>query len=190
MSEGSLFEDVSVELEENVLDTLTKLCQNYKTLEIEIEGIEKNLKEKKKKLEDISRDHIPSILNSTGLSEVRLSSGEKIIVEDKVKSSITNKNYMSTYRNMILAELESEEASEEEYKLAEEKIRSLFKNQILIEEESEEVLDILLENDILYDLKRSIHPQTLNKYCREKLEHGKTIPEGISVFQFQETKIK
>jgi hypothetical protein len=182
MSEEFLFGDVEQEVEDSVLGELSRLCEKMLVLEKEIESVEENLSLKKKELENISRNLIPSILNTAGLSEVKLNSGYKVIVQDKVASSIVNKNYTLAYRNMI-----NEEGGDER---AQEIVDSLFKSQIVIEDISEEVLDLLLDNDVPYDSKRSIHPQTLNKYCRDRLENGKTIPEGISVFQYQETKIK
>jgi hypothetical protein len=163
------------------LDLLASLAKAYKKLEDEINFAEEELKLKKKDLESISREKIPSILNSTGMSEIRLSSGEKIKITDKVHASITDKNYTLAYRNMVNAEGGDEHA--------EGLIDSLFKAQLVIEDMSEKTRTILIDNDIAYEEKRSIHTQTLGKYCRERLESGKDIPEGISVFQYQETKI-
>jgi hypothetical protein len=75
-------------------------------------------------------------------------------------------------------------------KQAEEKVEDLFKTSLVVEDISEDVLKILLDFGIPYDIKRSIHPQTLKKYCQELLDSGKKVPDGISVFQYQETKIK
>jgi hypothetical protein len=164
------------------LKTLSKFCMDYKNLEQDIERLEENLKAKKQTLEDISRVQIPSILNQVGLSELRLSSGEKLIVKDKLKASIPDKNYIMAYRSMI-----KEEGGDEQ---AEQKVDSLFKSKVILENPSDDVLSLLIEKEIAYEMKREIHYQTLNKYCREKLEQGKTIPEGISAFQYQETEIK
>ena len=179
MSEESLFGDVQPEIEDK-LEALSKLVEEHKVLETIIESMEKELSNKKKELEHVSRELIPSILNSTGLSEIRLASGEKLEVEDKLQASISDKNYMPAYRNMIQAEGGNDEAQK--------RIDALFKSKVILEDASE-ILDVLLENDIPYEMKRSIHPQTLKKYCKSRLEEGKTIPEGISVFQYQETKI-
>lgn len=181
MSEGILFGEAEQDLDSSVLSELSRLADKQQLLEKELEMMEERIKEKKKELENVSRNLIPSILNSTGLSEVRLATGEKIIVSDKIAASIVDKNYTLAYRNMI-----NEEGGDEH---AHEVIDSLFKSQVVIDGVSDAVLDLLLDNDIPYDSKRSIHHQTLMKYCRDRLANGKTIPEGISVFQYQETKI-
>ena len=180
MSEDAIFDDVQPEVGDK-LEALSKLCGEYKSLEREIEDIEEKLKLRKKDLEEVSRVKIPAILNATGLSEVKLSTGEKLKVEDKIQASIADKNYTVAYRNMIQAEGGDSGA--------EVKIDSLFKSQVVLDEVSDAVLDLLLEHDIPYNTVRSIHWQTLRKYCKERLENGLTIPEGISVFQYQETKI-
>ena len=175
-------EEKEQNLNQDRLERLGHLCLVYKELEKEILEKEENLKSIKKELEVLSRIDIPSILNEVGLKEVKLSTGEKVIVEDKLKSSITNKNYALAYSNMIKQEGGDEEAKN--------MIDSLFKTKTILENVSEEILDLLLDKDVEYDIKKEIPWQTLNKYCKERLGQGKEIPEGISVFQYQETKIK
>jgi len=181
MSEGTIFDELEQEVDESVLSELSRLTKKQLKLEKDIEKIEEDLKARKKELEEVSRVLIPSILNTSGLSEVRLASGEKLQVQDKLNASIADKNYTLAYRNMVNAEGGDAHATE--------LVDSLFKSQIVIDGNDERVLNLLLDNDVVYDSKYSIHPQTLKKYCRERLEQGKLIPEGISVFQYQETKI-
>jgi len=182
MSLDHLFDEKEGNIPTDKLSELSNLCSLYKDTQQDIEKVEEKLKKKKEELENISRNLIPSILNEVGLSEVRLVTGEKVIVEDKLKASIADKNYMLAYQNMIKAEGGDEQA--------EKKIDSLFKSKAVIENISDEILELLIEHEIPYDMKRDIHYQTLNKYCRERLDHGDVIPEGISVFQYQETKLK
>lgn len=177
-----LFEDQEDNLNQDRLEKISTLCTVYKDLEKDILDLELKLKNKKEELEQVSRISIPSILNEVGLKELRLSTGEKVIIEDKLKASIAEKNFITAFHNMITLEGGDE--------IAEEKIESLFKTKATITDVKEEILDKLLDLDISYELKKEIHWRTLQKYCSEKLEQGKEIPEGISVFQYQETKIK
>lgn len=164
-------------INQDTLLQLKKLCDEYSTISFEIEKKEDELKAKKQTLENLSRNLIPALLGEYNLSEIKLSSGEKVMVQDKLKSSITNTRIDSVYKNMI----------EEE---GEDKVNSLFQIQTFIEDSSTDTLNLLLENSIPYELKKFIHWQTLNKYCKEKLAQGEKIPDGISVFQYQETQIK
>ena len=125
---------------------------------------------------------IPEILNEVGLSELKLSTGEKIIVKDQLKSSIADKNYLQAYQNMIAAEGGDADAKE--------KVDGLFKSKAIIENPDDQILNNLIEKQVPYDLKREIHWQTLQKYCKNKLDRGEKIPEGISVFTYSETVIK
>lgn len=177
-----LLEEQDDNLNQDRLERISTLCSMYRDLEKNIVELELKLKSKKEELEQVSRISIPSILNEVGLSEVKLSTGEKVTIEDKLKASISDKNFILAFNNMIKAEGGDESA--------EEKIESLFKTKVTISDVKEETLDKLLDLDISYDLKKEIHWKTLQRYCSEKLDQGEEIPEGISVFQYQETKIK
>lgn len=154
---------------------------------ISIETLEDVVKEFKKREERLSREIIPTILNSCFLSKITLRTGEEIEVEEKLKASISDKNYMSAFRNMVNAYKEENNCSNE---LAEDYINELFKTKLIIEDANEDTYNILIDNNIPYDIKKDIHWQTLRKYCQNRLDIGKKIPEDINVFQYQETKIK
>lgn len=181
MSEENIFEEIEP-INEDSLKIITENCRKMVFLEGEVERLEESLKTKKKLLEVISRQVIPAIFNESGISELKLSSGAVVSVKDKLKSSITATNNFVAYENMIEAEGGGEDAVN--------KISSLFKQKLVIEDYPEDLLQDLLDRGVPYEDKKEIHWQTLNKYCRERLESGKHIPEGISCFQYQETSIK
>lgn len=183
MSEINVFEQFNeTEIEEDSLKSLENLCNQFRALESDISQREQELKNKKKELEEISRVKIPTVLNNNGLSEIRLSNGNKVIVKDKVKASVNKNNMMLAYRNMVNIEGGGE--------IGEKVADTFFKSSLVIEDYSEDVLELLLDKEIPYETKKTIHPATLSKYCREKLEKGEQAPEGVTVFQYQETTIK
>lgn len=153
--------------------------------QISIATLEQVVKVYKEKERDISQVQIPTLLNENGLSKIALKEGKEIVVQDKVKGSITQGNKETAYKNMIQSEIDKGLPVEE----AKENIDSLFKSKIEIELDNE-IIQYLIDNDVLYETKRDIHYATLNKYCKEKLEKGETIPEGISHYEYQETKLK
>ena len=160
----------------------------------------------RKKYESIARDQIPSMLSDIGLNSLELHTGEKLVVKNKLEASIPDKNYMLARSNMIKYEVydRMEERTMEEHipedqydgimeeisMEATESIDSLFKKKLIIEDPKENVKELLLENDIPYDNKYSIAWQTLRKYCNNQLAKGKSIPEGINVFEYSEAEIK
>jgi len=164
-------------MNQDTLSQLQELCDSYLKTKFEIEKMEDYLKREKQILENLSRNLIPSLLGEYNLSEIRLSSGDKVIVQDKLKASIPQKTINYVYKNMVDSE-------------GLDKTEALFKTSVEIDYRVKEVINLLVENAIPYEFKTSIHWQTLNKYCQEKLGQGEQIPDGISVFQYQETKIK
>jgi hypothetical protein len=162
-----------------------------KVSRISLETLEEVLKTFKDEEQLISQNLIPSILNDCGLQEIKLTSGERIIVEDKVKSSISDKRIADAFAEMVKLE---QEQNNYDYETAFENINSLFKEKIILEklteEEKEKALDLLSEFNIPYDSKKEIHWQTLNSYVKEKLDSGKSLPISINIFKYQETKIK
>jgi dGTP triphosphohydrolase len=202
-SEDDLFSG-SVEPEEvgkDKLETLSELCVKLKNTEQEIADLEEALAFKKKALEQISRFSIPSIFNELGLSQLKLNDGRVVEVEDKIVAKISEKHSLSAFRNMVETEkalliqatgkeVLTNEELKELHQTAESRVDSLFKSSLKIEDFEDSLMDFLIDSGISYEYKKDIHWQTLRKYCRECLASGTEIPEGISVFQYQETKLK
>jgi hypothetical protein len=152
----------------------------------------KALERFKKQRNKLSQELIPQLIESQGIDQIGFD-GKIIKVENKIKASVSKANFEEVYKDMVKEELEFLEASgaeEVSQSIAEENINNFIKDEIVIDETSNEVKNMLLENDIGYDHKRSIHNQTLEKYCRLQKEQGRRIPQGISTFEYKETKIK
>lgn len=134
----------------------------------------------------VARERIPALLNEHGLSELRLASGEKVVIKDELYPNIAGKNYAAA-RDGIIAAYESDGL---DHAAAVEITDSLFKDALTISDANDNIKQSLLDGGITFDEKLSIHHQTLKKYCRERRAEGKTIPEPITVFEYQEAKIK
>jgi len=206
-------------LTEDKLDKLAGLCFAVKNLEakcdisrinsmhagckasaISIETLEEVLKLSKKDLEELKREHIPAILNEVGLSELKLKTGEKVIVEDKYKPSLAKKRIEECIKEM--AELDANDIFDslsandkagfnknELSKKCLQTVKEMFKDQLKIDT-NPEVIQALLRLEVPFEKELSIHAQTLKKYCKDRLSAGKQIPEAIKCFTYQETKIK
>jgi hypothetical protein len=158
---------------------------------ISISTLEEVLKVYKEKEKQLSRDLIPTILNDTGLSEIKLPSGEKVIIEDVIKADIADKNIIEVFEEMIQCEMSDRKISYEE---AKEEIENYFKKSVLLKNLDRETLNkttkVLADENLPYDNKMEIHWQTLKAYVKNKLSTGGKIPEKINVFIYRETKLK
>jgi hypothetical protein len=197
MSEENLFEETDGPMTEDTLVKLQRYTEEFLMLTKDIKTASEAIASKSEDLQRLSREKIPGLLNSVGLSEIRLSRGAKLTVEDKIKASVNKSDVFMAHKEMIKAEKDPKEektAEEEGYSPAQEAVDSLFKKQIVIlsdtEDLPEEFVNYMLDNDIPYDKVFSIHHSTLSKYVREKIESGKDVPGLIKVFQYQETKIE
>lgn len=187
MPEGNIFEDDEEKgLDLEPLEALNKLVKEMNNITKEVIELQKTIDNKNVRLENISRSLIPSILQSAGLLGLKLSDGRELEVLHKLSPSITEKNLTIAYENMVMCEGGDKEARE--------KVDSLFKSNVVLGKIPSAITDlvenILKDHDVGYEIKRFIHYQTLGKYCRERLSRGQSIPEGISVFTYKETKIK
>jgi len=155
--------------------------------DVAISDLEEVLKAYKEKARLISQELIPSIFDEVGLAEIKLENGKKIIVEQKLKTNISDKNTAKAFENMIKKEMD---ISGESYEKAKEKISSLFDLSITIDEPTDKIKQDLIKKNIAYNQNMGIHYQTLNAYCKGLLSSGQTLPEGITSFSYNETKIK
>ena len=161
------------------LKKLNTMVKEFKKLEESIERLRSQLEMREIDLEKLSRITIPEFLEENTLSEIKLATGEKVIVKDQLKTSLAGKNIYIVFEEMLALE-----------KGDEEKINVLFKDSILVEDELGKVAKMLLAKKIGYTPKKTIHPSTLKKYVAERLAEGKKIPSEIGIFHYKETKIK
>lgn len=164
-----------------------------------------------KEYEQIAREKVPAMLEKVGMTSVSLSTGETVEVKQVVQASISDKNYFDARNNMIKqyiadrvaeaiedgtlsekdgAVLDWDGKMEEIQMEATESIDALFTKQLTVSNPTDKLKELLLENDYEYDNKFAIAWQTLRKYCTEQLAQGRNIPDGISVFQYNEASLK
>ena len=74
------------------IKSLSNEVQKMESLVKEIEGIEENLKKKKKDLDVISAEVIPTMMSEMGLSQLKLMDGSMIDVKPFYNATITVAN--------------------------------------------------------------------------------------------------
>jgi len=175
------------EVKDEQLTKIGEVVADLQNKEQLVKDAEAALKAAKEELRVISQETIPTMLDETGFSEIRLKTKQHVVVTDKIKAAIPKSNIEVVYQNMIKNQIEKEGSSEQ---LAKAMVDSLFKSQIVIDKPTPEVEDLLIGAGFVFDKAKSIHWKTLESYCVGLKERGIEIPEGINHYEYRETKIK
>lgn len=150
------------ELAENV--RLLKQVQRQK------EKVEKRLKDLKEEERRLSMERIPSIMESTGLTELKTKDGDSVSIKDVIQATIPKRSEERAFQwleengagDLIKADLVSHFNREEL-----EKAREIAKK---VEEQF----------GLSVEVAQKVHPQTLSAFVREQLkESGEVPPDDI-----------
>lgn len=157
-------------MSEDALLRLKRLVDQYKFIKSDIEEVELKLKEKKEYFNKLSQEEIPTLLNTFGLAEIKLVTGEKIKVKEDASVSVPDDKKEAFYAFL-------KERNEEDI------IKLHFHFSRMPVEKMTELFSFLTEQDYDYSSDRGVHAQTLKKYFKELLgigdeEREKGIVEG------------
>jgi hypothetical protein len=162
------------------LERLTLLAIEAKDLEAQIEADQVALEEKMGKLTVIKRQRIPTIMDELGMESFKLADGSEVTVKDDVKCSITEANRPAAW--VWLEEREYDGIIKTSVSCA------FSKGEM---ELAKQAMEALRTVGFTPSLDRSVHPQTLKSFVKERLEHGENIPIDVfGIFEFKEAKIK
>ena len=164
-------ESAQPRLEGGNLEELYALVLRYKELAEDIADREEELKVLKKSFNAVSQSGIPEFLGRFGLSEIKLSSGEKLMIKDDV--SVTVKDQEAFY----------------EY-LKDTDQFDIVKDKVTILNAPPELREMLVDQEVDFEASRSVHSGTLKKLFRLQMEAGTKPPECVTVFPYSFTKIK
>ena len=160
--------------------SLADQVERLENLNKEIEQAEENLKQKKKNLEHISGEVIPTMMAEMGLSHLKLMDGSSVDVKTDYKAQITIANKESAFnwlRNNGLGDI--------------------IKNEISVSfgrDEDNKAADyaaLAQERGFQPTQKLKVESSTLKALVRERIEAGKELPtELFNVFVGNKTTIK
>jgi hypothetical protein len=146
----------------------------------EIEDIEENLKKRKKDLDVISAEVIPTMMSEMGLSFLKLSDGSSLEVKTNYSATITQANKEKAFNW-----------------LRENNLGDIIKNEISVSfgrNEDNKAADyaVLAEGQGYQPTQKlKVEPMTLKALVRERIEAGKEMPtELFNVFVGNKTTIK
>jgi len=162
------------------LKTVSKLAEYQLILETKIKRAEEDLATLKEQFKQVSQTDLPEALAETGLSEIKLTDGSKISVQqfynasvpkDKIDEAFTwlrNNNHGDLIKNTIACSFGRGEDG----------------NAKVLKEE-------LTKIGISFTSKEGVHPQTLKAFVREQVESGQNLPlDLLGVYIGQKTVIK
>ena len=172
--------------QEQVLDRTTninKLADKIKELqavEKAIELDEKQIKEKKKHLEYLSGEIIPTMLSEMGLSSLKLQDGSSVEVKTNYSATITQANKEAAFNW-----------------LRENGLGDIIKNEISVsfgrneDNKAADYAELAKGQGFEPQQKLKVEPMTLKALVRERIEAGKDMPtELFNVFIGNKTTIK
>jgi len=172
--------------QEQVLDRTTninKLADKIKELqavEKAIELDEKQIKEKKKHLEYLSGEIIPTMLSEMGLSSLKLADGSSVEVKTNYSATITQANKEAAFNW-----------------LRENGLGDIIKNEISVsfgrneDNKAADYAELAKGQGLEPKQKLKVEPMTLKALVRERIEAGKDMPtELFNVFVGNKTTIK
>ena len=171
--------------QEEVLDRTTNLkslanqVKILRDLEDQVKNEEELLKEKKRDIEKISGEIIPTLLSEMGLSSLKLADGSAVEVKPYYAANISLKNREAAY-NWLRSN----------------GLGDIIKNEITVsfgrDEDNKATTYVNLAKGQGYQptQKLKVEPMTLKALVRERIENGKDMPTDIfNVFVGNRTKL-
>ena len=162
------------------IQSLADQVERLENLNQEVKKDEEDLKQKKKNLEYISGEVIPTMMSEMGLSHLKLMDGSSVDVKPNYSANITIANREAAFnwlRNNGLGDI--------------------IKNEILVsfgrneDNKAADYAALAQERGYQPTQKLKVEPMTLKALVRERIEAGKELPtELFNVFVGNKTTIK
>ena len=162
------------------IQSLADQVERLENLNQEVKKDEEDLKQKKKNLEYISGEVIPTMMSEMGLSHLKLMDGSSVDVKPNYSANITIANREAAFnwlRNNGLGDIIKNEISV-----------SFGRNE---DNKAADYAVLAQERGFQPTQKLKVEPMTLKALVRERIEAGKEMPtELFNVFVGNKTTIK
>ena len=162
------------------IQSLADQVERLQTLQREVDFAEEKLKQKKKNLEQISGELIPTLLSEMGLSSLKLADGSSVDVRQHYSATISVANREKAYSW-----------------LRQNGLGDIIKNEISVsfgrgeDNKAAEYANLAKSQGFQPTQKLKVEPMTLKALVRERIEAGKQVPTDIfNVFVGNRTIIK
>ena len=176
------FEDDQTEVLDKTddIDKLANKIKEMQAIQKDIEQNEEYLKQKKKDLEQISGEAIPTMLSEMGLSYLKLADGSSVEVKTNYSATITQANKEKAFNW-----------------LRENGLGDIIKNELTVsfgrneDNKAVEYANLAKGQGFQPTQKLKVEPMTLKALVRERIEAGKDMPtELFNIFVGNKTTIK
>ena len=162
------------------IDKLANKIKEMQAIQKDIEQNEEYLKQKKKDLEQISGEAIPTMLSEMGLSYLKLADGSSVEVKTNYSATITLANKEKAFNW-----------------LRENGLGDIIKNELTVsfgrneDNKAAQYAELAKGQGYQPTQKLKVEPMTLKALVRERIEAGKPLPTEIfNVFIGNKTTIK
>ena len=164
----------------NDIDKLANKIKEMQSIQKDIEQNEEYLKQRKKELEVISGEVIPTMLTEMGLSYLKLADGSSVEVKTNYSATITQANKEKAFNW-----------------LRENGLGDIIKNELTVsfgrneDNKAAAYAELAKGQGFQPTQKLKVEPMTLKALVRERIEGGKPLPTEIfNVFIGNKTTIK
>lgn len=153
------------DIQEGELSLVSALANKQVELAQELASLEEAVKAKKEEFRATSEQELPEAMQAAGLSELVLSTGEKITISEFYNAHISKVNQETAY-NWLVSNGHA----------------GLIKNEVSLkfardqERIAEETILALKARGLSPEVRQSVHPSTLKAFVKEQLTSGKDIP--------------
>jgi len=175
------FEDDQTEILDKTddIDKLANKIKEMQTIQKDIEQNEEYLKQRKKDLEQVSGEAIPTMLSEMGLSYLKLADGSSVEVKTNYSATITQANKEKAFNW-----------------LRENGLGDIIKNELTVsfgrneDNKAAEYAELAKGQGYQPTQKLKVEPMTLKALVRERIENNKDMPmDTFNVFVGNRTKL-
>jgi hypothetical protein len=154
--------DVSApSVNDEAIGKISTLAQRQLTLQNQIEEYQEIIADLAGKLKKVQEEELPTAMQEAGVSEFKLTTGNKITIKPFYSGSITDENREEAFGW-----------------LADNDMDDLIKTDFTVkygkgeDDKAEDLQRLLTENNVNFSFKKHIHPQTLSAFIKEQVEGG------------------
>jgi len=163
------------------LTKITKTAEKLIDVQRDIEALNDQLAVLEAQRDRISLEDLPTLMNNCGLSEFKLRDGSRVTIKPLVRASLPTDTAIMRCKDIEQRRILEDRRKHGLAYLRHNGAAALIKNLLRAEfgkdseRQAREALRILRELKVPAELVKTVHPQTLTAWVRERLEGGRPV---------------